>query len=278
MPLKKHKWFFNIIFFLLAPNAWGESLSTEAAPLTPSAVVGVATLPYNLSPWGMFLDADIIVKIIIIGLIFASIATWGIWIAKILELNVAQRELQNILIKLEGTHALTKVIQLLHHAKGVPGLFAEAIEHEIYLSGDHSPLEGIKERISLRLDRLEVMVSRHMSKNIGILATIGATAPFVGLFGTVWGIMNSFIGISQSNTTNLAVVSPGIAEALLVTAIGLITAIPAVIIYNFFTRAIAHYRSLLTDISSEVLQLVSRSIDHQQSLEISKQQHYHRPL
>ena len=92
--------------------------------------------------------------------------------------------------------------------------------------------EGVKERVASRLERLEAGAGRRMLKGTGVLATIGATAPFVGLFGTVWGIMNSFIGISKSQTTNLAVVAPGIAEALLATALGLVAAIPAVVIYN----------------------------------------------
>ena len=98
-------------------------------------------------------------------------------------------------------------------------------------------------------------------RGTGVLATIGATAPFVGLFGTVWGIMNSFIGISKAQTTNLAVVAPGIAEALLATAFGLAAAIPAVVIYNVFARSIAGYRALLGDASAEVLRLVSRDLD-----------------
>jgi len=100
-----------------------------------------------------------------------------------------------------------------------------------------------------------------MNRATGVLATIGATAPFVGLFGTVWGIMNSFIGISKAQTTNLAVVAPGIAEALLATALGLFAAIPAVIIYNQFARSIARYRALVGDASAEVLRLVSRDLD-----------------
>jgi biopolymer transport protein ExbB len=100
-----------------------------------------------------------------------------------------------------------------------------------------------------------------MAKGTGLLATIGATAPFVGLFGTVWGIMNSFIGISKAQTTNLAVVAPGIAEALLATAIGLFAAIPAVIIYNLFARWTAGYRALVGDAAAEVLRLVSRDLD-----------------
>ena len=100
-----------------------------------------------------------------------------------------------------------------------------------------------------------------MSRGTGVLATIGSTAPFVGLFGTVWGIMNAFIGISEAQTTNLAVVAPGIAEALLATAIGLVAAIPAVVTYNVFARSIAGHRAMLADASAAVERLVSRDLD-----------------
>ena len=100
-----------------------------------------------------------------------------------------------------------------------------------------------------------------MIRGTGILATVGATAPFVGLFGTVWGIMNSFIGISKQHTTNLAVVAPGIAEALLATALGLVAAIPAVVMYNMFARWISGYRALHADASAEILRLISRDLD-----------------
>ena len=121
--------------------------------------------------------------------------------------------------------------------------------------------DGVKERVASRLERIEAGYGRRIMRGTGVLATIGATAPFVGLFGTVWGIMNSFIGISKSQTTNLAVVAPGIAEALLATALGLAAAIPAVVIYNTFARSIAGYRALVGDASAEVLRLVSRDLD-----------------
>nr|MCK7673190.1 tonB-system energizer ExbB [Bradyrhizobium sp. 2S1] len=121
--------------------------------------------------------------------------------------------------------------------------------------------DGFKERIALRLERVEAAMSRQIARGTGVLATIGATAPFVGLFGTVWGIMNAFIGISEAHTTNLAVVAPGIAEALLATALGLVAAIPAVVIYNHLTRSIAAYRALLGDASVMVMLLVSREGD-----------------
>ena len=102
---------------------------------------------------------------------------------------------------------------------------------------------------------------RKISRGTGVLATIGATAPFVGLFGTVWGIMDSFIGISKAHTTNLAVVAPGIAEALLATALGLVAAIPAVVIYNVLARSTAHYRALIGDASAWVMNLASCDLD-----------------
>ena len=111
------------------------------------------------------------------------------------------------------------------------------------------------------IEWIEAACGRRIMRGTSVLATIGATAPFVGLFGTVWGIMNSLIGISREHTTNLAVVAPGIAEALLATAFGLAAAIPAVVIYNLFARSIAGYRAQLGDASAEVLRLVGRDLD-----------------
>ena len=107
--------------------------------------------------------------------------------------------------------------------------------------------DGLKERIAWQLERLEMAGSRKIARGTGVLATIGSTAPFVGLFGAVWGIMDSFIGIANAHTTNLAVVAPGIAEALFATALGLVAAIPAVMIYNVLARGTAQYRALLGD-------------------------------
>ena len=129
------------------------------------------------------------------------------------------------------------------------------------MSAELMDRDGVKERIASRLERIEAATARRVTRGTGVLATIGSTAPFVGLFGTVWGIMNSFIGISKSHTTNLAVVAPGIAEALLATALGLAAAIPAVVIYNVFSRSIAAYRLLLGDASAAVMRLVSRDLD-----------------
>jgi biopolymer transport protein ExbB len=121
--------------------------------------------------------------------------------------------------------------------------------------------EGVKDRAAALISRIEAQAGRKITRGTGTLATIGATAVFVGLFGTMWGIMDSFIGISRTNTTNLAVVAPGIAEALLATAMGLTAAIPAVVMYNAFARSISSYRALLGDAASEVLRHLSRDLD-----------------
>ena len=135
----------------------------------------------------------------------------------------------------------------------------QSAAREASLSGGVAD-DGFKERIALRLERVEAAMSRQIARGTGVLATIGSTAPFVGLFGTVWGIMNTFIGISEAHTTNLAVVAPGIAEALLATAPGLVAAIPAVVIYNLFAGHRGH-RSVLGDASRMVMRLISRAGD-----------------
>jgi biopolymer transport protein ExbB len=219
-----------------------------------------AELPRDLTPWGMFVSADIIVKLVMLGLVFASVLTWTIWLAKTLELVAAQRSLAQAQQALAAARSLTEVARPAGAASPHVALLIEAVEGELRRSPDLRDIDGIKERITARFERIEAGVGRQMMRATGILATIGATAPFVGLFGTVWGIMNSFIGISRLHTTNLAVVAPGIAEALLATAFGLAAAIPAVVIYNAFARAIANYRALYADSSVEILTLVSRDL------------------
>jgi biopolymer transport protein ExbB len=224
-------------------------------------IVGTATLPRDLSPWGMFLNADAVVKAVLIGLLFASVVTWTVWLAKSIEIFFAKRRVRTALHKLAGVRSTLKDVQQLAEIQGEVAQFLDATASELKFSSCSSDNEGIKERIASRLERLEAGYARHILRGTGVLATIGATAPFVGLFGTVWGIMNSFIGISKSHTTNLAVVAPGIAEALLATAFGLAAAIPAVVIYNVFARSIAGYRAVLGDAAAEVMRLVSRDLE-----------------
>jgi biopolymer transport protein ExbB len=209
----------------------------------------------------MFQNADPIVQGVLIGLVVASVVTWTVWLAKTIEIFVARRRVRSGLNVLAAVDSMIDGVERLAHRGGEIGQFLAAAAAELELSADGLERDGIKERIASRLERLEARFGRRISRATGVLATIGATAPFVGLFGTVWGIMNSFIGISKSHTTNLAVVAPGIAEALLATALGLAAAIPAVVIYNVFARAITGYRAVLGDATAEVLRLVSRDLD-----------------
>jgi biopolymer transport protein ExbB len=208
----------------------------------------------------MFLAADIIVKVVMVGLAFASVITWTVWLAKSLELFTARRRVRAQLAILAGEDTLATAQAGFAQAKGPVAQMLAATAGEVERSAALSP-EGIKERAAALIARIEARAGREMNRGTGALATIGATAPFIGLFGTVWGIMNSFIGISKTNTTNLAVVAPGIAEALLATALGLVAAIPAVMIYNVFARSIATYRAALGDAAAEILRHLSRDLD-----------------
>jgi biopolymer transport protein ExbB len=244
-----------------------KALSSPAAAPGPSAqpspAPAEAALPPELSPWSMFLHADIIVKIVICGLALASLATWTVWLAKGLELVLARRRANAANRKLRRAESLAEAERDIRSGRtrngAVADLIGEAVSEKSLSEGLSA--EGVKERLAIELSRIEARAGRSMARGTGVLATIGATAPFVGLFGTVWGIMNAFIGISKSHTTNLAVVAPGIAEALLATAIGLVAAIPAVIIYNVFARSIAGYRAQLSDASGMILRLLSRDLE-----------------
>lgn len=230
----------------------------------PPGQKAVGALPHNLSPWGMFMAADWVVKAVMIGLAFASLVTWTVWLAKTLELTGARVRAYRALNAIGNARTLLDAERALKGRGGPGASLVNAAREEVRISIDaqgHASADGLKERVASRLSRIEAQASRRMSRGTGLLATIGSTAPFVGLFGTVWGIMNAFIGISQSQTTNLAIVAPGIAEALLATAIGLVAAIPAVVIYNVFARSITGYRQLLADASAGVERLVSRDVD-----------------
>jgi biopolymer transport protein ExbB len=227
-----------------------------------AAAADTALLPRNLSPWGMFINADIVVKAVMIGLAVASLVTWTVWLAKTIELRRANVAARRRLALLESDTPLADVNRDCIDGHDAVAQIIQSAAREVMLSSECSD-DGLKERIALRLERVEAAMSRRIARGTGVLATIGATAPFVGLFGTVWGIMNAFIGISEAHTTNLAAVAPGIAEALLATALGLVAAIPAVVIYNYLTRSIAAYRTLLGDASAQVLLLISREGDRQ---------------
>jgi biopolymer transport protein ExbB len=243
-----------------APAAPADATVTPAEREAKTLKAATAELK-ELSPWTMFKSADVVVKAVMIGLAFASLVTWTIFIAKMLELAVVQRKVRSALAKIADARSLAEAQFALGSRGSVLASFLAAAMREARLSAGISSDAGIKERAASSFAEIVRAEARRIRLGMGLLATIGATSPFVGLFGTVWGIMNSFIGISKSQTTNLAVVAPGIAEALLATAIGLVAAIPAVIIYNHFARVTKGYLELVNRASGAAGRLLSRDLD-----------------
>jgi biopolymer transport protein ExbB len=243
------------------PSAQVPAVSDAAASADTNAKPLKSTGLHELSPWSMFLSADILVKAVMIGLAFASLMTWTIFIAKMIELSVVQRKLRGALKKIGDARSLADAQFALGAKDSVLSSLLAAAMREGRLSAGISSDAGIKERAASSFAEIVRAEARRIRLGMGMLATIGATSPFVGLFGTVWGIMNSFIGISKSQTTNLAVVAPGIAEALLATAFGLAAAIPAVIIYNHFSRVTKGYLELIGRASGAAARLLSRDLD-----------------
>ena len=197
----------------------------------------------------MFMAADLVVKGVMIGLAAASLITWVILVAKLMEIAGAKTRARRALRAVTGAATLNAAAKALKGRRGVGATLLAAAEEEVRLSSDaldHAGGDGLKQRVASRLTRIQAAAGRRLSRGTGILASIGSTAPFVGLFGTVWGIMNAFIGISASQTTNLAVVAPGI----------------AVVVYNVFARSITGYRQTLADAAAGIERLVSRDLDY----------------
>jgi biopolymer transport protein ExbB len=254
IPRRRPLWVILLALSLILP-------AMAFAQTPPPAPEILLKLPRDLSPWGMFMAADIVVKAVMIGLVFASLLTWTIWFAKAIELMAGRRRMRVAIAALSEARSWSEASAASQERSDGAAALIAAADAELRLSADALSPAGVKERIASRLERVEAAAGRQMIRGTGLLATIGATAPFVGLFGTVWGIMNSFIGISKVQTTNLAVVAPGIAEALLATALGLVAAIPAVVMYNMFSRWIAGYRALHADAAADILRLISRDLD-----------------
>jgi biopolymer transport protein ExbB len=242
-----------------APAAPADAAATPTD--SSRSLKSTAAALHDLSPWSMFLAADVLVKAVMIGLAFASLVTWTIFIAKMIELSLVQRKLRAALGKIGDARSLAEAQFALGAKDSVLSALLAAAMREARLSAGISSDGGIKERAASSFGEIVRAEARRIRLGMGLLATIGATSPFVGLFGTVWGIMNSFIGISKSQTTNLAVVAPGIAEALLATAFGLVAAIPAVIIYNHFSRVTKGYLELVGRSSGAAGRLLSRDLD-----------------
>ncbi|MCX5578027.1 tonB-system energizer ExbB [Kaistia terrae] len=234
----------------------------EDAAEAPVAEHGVdrSTLPHDLSPIGMFTNADVVVKSVIISLAVASILTWAIFLSKSMELAALRHKTRALGERVARSRSLAEAEAQVGRRRDPGSRLVQAAVEEVSLSAGLSA-DGIKERVASRFERIESAAGRGMIRGTAVLATVGSLSPFIGLFGTVWGIMNSFIGISQANTTNLAVVAPGIAEALFATAIGLVAAIPAVLFYNVFARIISGNKAVIADVAAETMRLVSRDLD-----------------
>ena len=235
--------------------------ATDSAP-QPADAAGLP--PHDLSPQGMFLAAHPVVQAVMILLAVASFLTWTVLLFKLVEMSAARRRLATSNGLIRAGSALPLVASALQGRRDPAAFMALAALEEMQRSDPAlaaAGTGGVKERVRSIVERIEAQAGRRLRRGTGLLATIGATAPFVGLFGTVWGIMTAFIRIAETRSTNLAVVAPGIAEALLATAIGLVAAIPAVVIYNHFARSIANYRLTLGDAGAGVERLVSRDLD-----------------
>lgn len=244
-----------------------DTATPRVAPDTPPAAApspADGVLPQDLSPLGMFRAAHWVVQGVMILLGAASLATWTVLLFKLIEMLAVNRRLSRSAATIRDAKNLPEVAAALHTRRDPAAFMAQAALEEMRRSDPVLALAGpggVKERVRSMLERVEVQAAKRLRRGTGVLATIGSTAPFVGLFGTVWGIMNAFIRISETKSTNLAVVAPGIAEALLATAIGLVAAIPAVVIYNHFARSIANYRVMLGDAGAGIERLVSRDLD-----------------
>ncbi|MBI6630776.1 tonB-system energizer ExbB [Pontibaca salina] len=250
------------LFFAAAFASIVTASPATALDLDPLMTLFDAAAQNQMSPLGMFMAADWVVKSVMLSLMFASALVWVIFAAKLMILRWERTTLRRRYRELNKLGALKAAESRFATRGGILGQMVRAAQRERARSGAGAGMKsGIKERVGSEIFRLEAGAARRMSLGAGVLAIVGSTAPFVGLFGTVWGIMNSFIAIADSNTTNLAVVAPGIAEALLATAIGLVAAIPAVIFYNTLVRGIGGYKIMLSDAGALVERMLSRDLD-----------------
>jgi biopolymer transport protein ExbB len=218
----------------------------------------------------MFMDADIVVKVVMIGLLLASVFTWVILLIKLFEFGALNRGTDRFLEAFRQTRTIADMrrVATSEEFEGNPlADMAAAATDEVELSrqaglsvtGDHR--DSALMRAQAAVSAVQSGLAKRLSGGQQFMASVGSTAPFIGLFGTVYGVMNSFIGIANTNTTNLAVVAPGIAEALLATGIGLFAAIPAVIFYNYFNTRIAAYGTRSDGFNAELMNAVSRNLD-----------------
>jgi len=218
----------------------------------------------DVSLIGLFLSAGMTVKLVMIGLLIASVWSWAIMIDKFLLFARTNRQFDRFEEVFWSGRSLEDLYQSLSSKvpSGMGALFVAAMKEwkKSFERGASSPI-GLQTRIDKVLDVSLARESDLLDKRLGFLATVGSAAPFVGLFGTVVGIMTSFQAIAGSKSTNLAVVAPGIAEALMATALGLMAAIPAVIAYNKFSSDAGKLTSRLESFADEFSAILSRQID-----------------
>lgn len=242
----------------------------SADPGTVGEAVGGGHGGGGITPISMFMDSGLVVKVVMIGLVLASIFSWTLLLIKLIEFASLNKKTDQFLESFRGARTIADMrkVSTSDEFDGNPlADMAAAATEEVELSrqaglnivGEHRDSAIFRAQTAVAAVQAQ-LVSR-ISGGQQFLASTGSTAPFVGLFGTVYGIMNSFIGIAESNTTNLAVVAPGIAEALLATGIGLFAAIPAVIFYNYFNTRISAYGTRSDGFNAELMNAISRQLD-----------------
>ena len=256
--------------------ATAPAATTEAAPAATTEAAPAATEEPaaeshgKLTPARMFMEADIVVKVVMIGLLLASVFTWVILLIKLFEFGALNRATDRFLEAFRQTRTIADMrrVATSEEFEGNPlADMAAAATDEVELSrqaglsvtGDHR--DSAISRAQAAVSAVQSGMAKRLSGGQQFMASVGSTAPFIGLFGTVYGVMNSFIGIANTNTTNLASVAPGISEALLATGIGLFAAIPAVIFYNYFNTRIAAYGTRSDGFNAELMNAVSRNLD-----------------
>ena len=249
-----------------APDASTPAPAADAGGEAPTAIKHAG----KLNPVTMFFDATIVVKVVMIGLILASIFSWTILIMKMIEfasLNSASNKYVEAFRSARSISDIQKISSseefegnpLADMAASAAGEVELSRQAGLQISGVHR--DSTIGRAASNISAVQATLAKRLSGGMSFLASVGSSGPFIGLFGTVYGIMNSFIGIANSNTTNLAVVAPGIAEALLATGIGLFTAIPAVIFYNYFQTQISAYGARTEGFIAELTNAISRQLD-----------------
>ncbi|WP_307345141.1 tonB-system energizer ExbB [Caulobacter ginsengisoli] len=241
-----------------------------AAPAADKAPVQLDNKGGKLNPWTMFLDAKVVVKVVMVGLVLASVFSWTLLITKMLEFGALNRKSNDFVEAFRGAKSIGDMgrIAMSDEFEGNPladmaGAAAQEVEMSkqagLAVSGAHR--ESTISRAQTAVSAVQSSLSKRLSSGMQFLASVGSNGPFIGLFGTVYGIMDSFIGIANTNTTNLAVVAPGIAEALLATGLGLFAAIPAVVFYNYFQTRISAYGTRSDGFTAELMNAISRQLD-----------------